>query len=143
MNINQAIDNKFANNPATYKQVKESMENPPCNKCLVCGSKLVVPILRSSLPDYRIYCNHCGSEIPMFAVINQKAWRILARLKVGKPEKKSRSTKLMESILNAPFLFWTCPTGCESTVTWEKTPDGHVATCGNCGGKSKPQQPRK
>ena len=34
--------------------------------CIVCGSKLLLPIWRGHPDNKKIHCNHCGSEIPQY-----------------------------------------------------------------------------
>lgn len=43
-------------------------------------------------------------------------------------------------MLDVPFVLWRCPDHTSTTVTWETTEDGMVATCGQCGRKSDPKK---
>lgn len=44
-------------------------------KCLVCGSPLLLPIIRPPINVWKVHCNHCATEMPIVVLINRKAWK--------------------------------------------------------------------
>lgn len=48
-------------------------------------------------------------------------------------------SKLADSILDGPFLFWECPKGCRGIIKWDLK--GMQATCTVCGEKSSASDP--
>lgn len=79
MNVNQAAADKWKNYPKTYAGAKAALSESGGCACVVCGRKhLVLPITRPPSDNWRVHCNHCGSEVPLAVVMNLKAWRVLA-----------------------------------------------------------------
>lgn len=78
MNLQQAIATKFDNVPETAEAAREAILAYPCKGCVVCGSRLVLSVVR--VVGVYVHCNHCGSEVPFAAVLNQEAWQITAKL---------------------------------------------------------------
>ena len=78
MNTNQAAALKWQHVPKTFVSAKAALSRPPCSACVVCNSRLLLPIIRPPATDWRIHCNNCGAEVGFHAVINRKAWRVVA-----------------------------------------------------------------
>jgi len=70
-----AIKTKWAKAPKSFEQAKALIARAPCCLCVVCGSALVLPIIRSPCTDWRIHCNNCGAEVGFHVVLNRQAWR--------------------------------------------------------------------
>lgn len=43
--------------------------------CIVCGYPVLIPIVRSPVPDWKYHCNHCGAEMLIAVLLNRKAWK--------------------------------------------------------------------
>lgn len=48
-------------------------------RCVACGSDMLLTILRRPMPDWRAHCNFCGSEYPVFVLLNRGAWQTLGK----------------------------------------------------------------
>lgn len=77
MTLQTALKTQWSGVPKDYQSALKAIQNAKCGRCVVCGSALVLPIIRPPIPQWRIHCNHCGSEIPFHAVLNREAWRKL------------------------------------------------------------------
>lgn len=44
--------------------------------CIVCGSPMLIPVVRPPIPDWKVHCNHCGTEMLIAVLLNRKAWKI-------------------------------------------------------------------
>lgn len=44
--------------------------------CIVCGSPMLLPIIRPPIDQWKVHCNHCATEMPIAVLINRKAWKI-------------------------------------------------------------------
>ncbi len=75
MNENEAAATRFNGNPRTAGEIKTALHGA---RCPVCSSDLLIGVYRPPIPDCKAHCNHCGTELPIFVLLNQKAWRILA-----------------------------------------------------------------
>jgi transcription elongation factor Elf1 len=78
MNTNEAVAKKWQDVPKTLEDAKAALALPSCSACVVCNSKMILPVIRPPVKTWLIYCNNCGAEIGFHAVINRKAWRTLA-----------------------------------------------------------------
>ncbi len=78
MTLLQAIKSKFDGVPRDYDAALELLKT---RCCALCGSRLLVAIHRHELV-WNAHCNHCGSEVPFAVLLNQKAWRLTARIKL-------------------------------------------------------------
>lgn len=89
MTQREAITARFHNLPYDIEEAKAAVYRGPCHNCIVCGSDLILPIVR--IPQvggpWLAHCNHCGSEVTMHAIINRKAWMITARMFNRRKEK--------------------------------------------------------
>ena len=73
----EAIKTKFSRTPKTQLEARLALQRHPCCKCVVCGSRLVLAVLRPPCPHWMIHCNNCGSELPFHVALNREAWRKL------------------------------------------------------------------
>lgn len=75
----QAVRSKWSGDPKGMMAAWNVTRGRQAKPCIVCGSKLVLPVLR--LGPWLVHCNHCGSEIPIAVMLNRQAWRITERIK--------------------------------------------------------------
>lgn len=66
-------DPKWRNVPTTKRQAERAVEG---KLCLVCGSPLLLPIIRPPIDVWKVHCNHCGTEMPIAVLLNRKAWKV-------------------------------------------------------------------
>jgi hypothetical protein len=78
MTVREATSRKWMGVPTSQAQAQEALLKPPCSKCAVCNSNMVIAILRPPMTDWRIHCNHCGSEVGFHVVLQRAAWRKIA-----------------------------------------------------------------
>lgn len=80
--IERAIKQQWtgANKNLSHMQVVAKLAKE-CRHCLICGSQLLLPVIRTPMPDWRVHCNHCGSEVLLAVMLNRGAWRITAQVK--------------------------------------------------------------
>jgi hypothetical protein len=44
--------------------------------CIVCGSTLLIPLVRAPIPDWKLHCNNCSTEMPIAVLLNRKKWKV-------------------------------------------------------------------
>lgn len=85
MTRSEAIKTKWKKAPkldANLMSVKRLLRG---GRCLLCDSTLLLPIIRHLL--WKVHCNHCGSEYSFGVLLNQKAWRICAKMIENPPKR--------------------------------------------------------
>lgn len=63
---------KWKGNPKDFDQAKTALIGK-C--CIVCGSPLILAIIRPPIPEWKMHCNHCGTEMNIAVLLNRKAWK--------------------------------------------------------------------
>lgn len=70
--IRSITDAKWDNSPRNLLEANKAIHG---KECPVCGCPLLLlAITRKPFPDWRVHCDHCGSEMLIAVLINREAW---------------------------------------------------------------------
>ncbi len=67
-----ATDPKWRNAPTNELQARRALIG---KRCIVCGSPLLLAIIRSPIPDWKVHCNNCATEMLIAVLLNREAWK--------------------------------------------------------------------
>jgi hypothetical protein len=64
---------RWAGEPKSLSEAKRAI----CGRtCLVCGSALLVTFIRPPIPNWRVHCNNCATEVNVSVMLNLKEWKV-------------------------------------------------------------------
>lgn len=66
-------DPKWNGSPETSDEAAEAIKG---KLCIICGSNLLLELIRRPRPDWIAHCNHCGSEVMIAVMLNRVAWKL-------------------------------------------------------------------